>query len=86
VFKQPELLALDEAIETERSALYVAWLEEGVRVKEIRQDLDIQLAVKIIFDLWSATLRRWVEDDQNFSLAGELVIKFELLFKGISAK
>jgi len=48
--------------------------------------LDTPLAVRLIFDIWSATLRAWIEADKSFSLAQELNRKFELLFIGLQAK
>ncbi len=86
VFKQPKLIALDEDIEERLSVLYAGWLESDKDKKKLRDDFDTALAVRLIFDIWSATLRNWIEADKSFSLAEELNRKFELLFAGLQAK
>jgi len=86
VFKQPKLIALDEDIEERLSVLYAGWLESDKDKKKLRDDFDTALAVRLIFDIWSATLRNWIEADKSFSLAEELNRKFELLFTGLQAK
>ena len=86
VFKQPKLIALDEDIEERVSVLYAGWLESDKDKKKLRDDFDTALAVRLIFDIWSATLRNWIEADKSFSLAEELNRKFELLFTGLQAK
>ena len=86
VFKQPKLIALDEDIEERLSVLYAGWLEADKDKKKLRDDFDTALAVRLIFDIWSATLRNWIEADKSFSLAEELNRKFELLFTGLQAK
>ncbi len=86
VFKQPKLIALDEDIEERVSVLYAGWLEADKDKKKLRDDFDTALAVRLIFDIWSATLRNWIEADKSFSLAEELNRKFELLFAGLQAK
>ena len=86
VFKQPKLIALDEDIEERLSVLYAGWLEADKDKKKLRDDFDTALAVRLIFDIWSATLRNWIEADKSFSLAEELNRKFELLFTGLRAK
>lgn len=86
VFKQPKLITLDENIEERVSAIYAGWLETDKNKKKVRNDLDTPLAVRLIFDIWSATLRAWIEADKSFSLAQELNRKFELLFIGLKAK
>ncbi len=86
VFKQPKLIALDENIEERVSVIYAEWLEIDKGKKRVRNDLDTPLAVRLIFDIWSATLRAWIEMDKQFSLAQELELKFELLFIGLQDK
>lgn len=86
VFKQPKLIALDEDIEERVSVLYAGWLEADKGKKKLRNDFDTALAVRLIFDVWSATLRNWIEAGKSFSLAEELNLKFELLFTGLQAK
>ena len=86
VFKQPKLIALDENIEERVSVLYAGWLEADKGKKKLRDDFDTTLAVRLIFDIWSATLRNWIEADKSFSLAEELNRKLELLFTGLQAK
>ncbi|MGI8640304.1 MAG: TetR/AcrR family transcriptional regulator [Pyrinomonadaceae bacterium] len=86
VFKQPKLIALDGNIEERVSVLYAGWLEADKGKKKLRDDFDTALAVRLIFDIWSATLRNWIEADKSFSLAEELNRKFELLFTGLQAK
>jgi len=86
VFKQPKLIALDEDIEERVSVLYAGWLEADKDKKKLRDDFDTALAVRLIFDIWSATLRNWIEADKSFSLAEELNRKLELLFTGLQAK
>ncbi len=86
VFKQPKLIALDENIEERVSAIYAGWLETDKSKERVRNDLDTPLAVRLIFDIWSATLRAWIESDKSFSLAQELNLKFEILFIGLQAK
>ena len=86
VFKQPKLIALDEDIEERVSVLYAGWLESDKDKKKLRDDFDTALAVRLIFDIWSATLRNWIEADKSFSLAEELNRKLELLFTGLQAK
>ncbi len=86
VFKQPKLIALDEDIEERVSVLYAGWLEADKDKKKLRDDFDTALAVRLIFDIWSATLRNWIEADKSFSLAEELNCKLELLFTGLRAE
>jgi len=86
VFKQPKLIALDEDIEERVSVLYAGWLEADKDKKKLRDDFDTALAVRLIFDIWSATLRNWIEADKSFSLAEKLNRKFELLFTGLRTK
>jgi AcrR family transcriptional regulator len=86
VFKQPKLIALDENIEERVSVLYAEWLDADKSRKKLRDDLDTALAVRLIFDIWSATLRNWIEVGKSFSLAEELNRKLELLFTGLQAK
>jgi len=86
VFKQPKLIALDENIEERVSVLYAVWLDADKSKKKLRDDFDTALAVRLIFDIWSMTLRNWIETDKSFSLAEELNRKFELLFTGLQAK
>lgn len=86
VFKQPKLIALDENIEERVSAIYAGWLETDKNKKKVRDDLDTPLAVRLIFDIWSATLRAWIESGKSFSLAQELNRKLEILFVGLQAK
>jgi len=86
VFKQPKLIALDENIEERVSVLYAGWLEADKGKKKLRDDFDTTLAVRLIFDIWSATLRNWIEAGKSFSLAEELKRKLELLFTGLQAK
>ena len=49
-----------------------------------RDDLDVDLATRVILDLWSATLRLWVMERASFGLAEELDRKLGILIQGMA--
>lgn len=86
VFLLPVLSEMDNQTEDRVLEIYVAYLEDGKAAGEVRGDLDATLAARLIGDLWSSTLRTWIDDNKNFSLAKTLESKLDILFAGIKAK
>jgi TetR/AcrR family transcriptional regulator, cholesterol catabolism regulator len=83
VFARPDLIQLDAGMEREISNVYRQHILAGIERGELR-DVDIDLAVRTIIDLWSATLRRWIDGKRRFSLAEDLNAKLTLLFGGLA--
>jgi len=44
------------------------------------------LVAEVVQDLWASTLQRWFHARQSFSLADALMLKIDVLFRGIEAK
>jgi AcrR family transcriptional regulator len=83
-FARPDLIRLDAAVEMEIADIYREHLRAGIGRGELRR-VNVDAAVKTIIDLWSATLRRWIDAQRGFSLAEELNTKLELLVRGLAS-
>lgn len=57
-------------------------LQEGVRGKSFRQDLDLNLVLRMIMDLISATVS-WYSVNSRYSVEQIVDNQFELLFNGL---
>lgn len=86
VFILPVLSKMDNQIEDRVLEIYAGYLEDGKAAGEIRKDLDTKLAARLVGDVWSATLRSWIDDDKKFSLAESLNRKLQILFAGMQTK
>lgn len=82
VFARPELMQLDAQVESAIFDIYRAALREAAGRGELRR-IDVDRAARTIIDLWSSTLRVWIEQHRQFSLAGELNGKLDFLFNGL---
>ncbi len=49
-----------------------------------RRGFDVDLATRMVLDLWSATLRLWVMERTSFGLAKELDRKLGMLIQGLT--
>ena len=83
VFARPDLGAMDADVEEKIVAFYREVLEDGRRRGLLRSDFDVDVAARVILDLWSATLRLWVLGGTTFGLAHELDQKLAVLFRGL---
>ena len=83
-FARPDLIRLDAAVETEIADIYREHLRAGIDRGELRR-VNVDAAARTIIDLWSATLRRWIDAQRGFSLADELNTKLELLVRGLAS-
>ena len=84
VFARPELAAIDAEVEEHVLAFYRGVLAQGCSAGLLRPDLDLDLAARMIVDIWSATLRSWMTG-ACASLGEALERKLELLFRGFEA-
>lgn len=86
VLSRPDLRAVDADVEQEISIFYRSVLQRGRSANIFRRDLDIDLATRMILDLWSATLRLWVIQLASFGLARELDQKLGILIQGMAKR
>lgn len=84
VLVRPELRAMDADVEEKIISYYRSVLEKGRATGVFRDDLDVDLATRVILDLWSATLRLWVMERASFGLAEELDRKLGILIQGMA--
>jgi len=81
----PHLGELDRASGESAEQRVARFLARAQELGVLREELDPALAARVLTDLWAATVREWIEADQDFSLARRLAAKAHLLFVGMVA-
>lgn len=84
VLVRPELVAMDQAVEARVMAFYAGVLRDGQTTGSIRADLDVDLAARLIADVWASTLRSWMTSGAGFKLTDQLAAKLGLVFDGFT--
>ena len=85
VFVQPQLRALEEEEGPEFGALLVEVLSDGISLGELRQNLDAELAVRAIGDLWTGAVVEWAFAGGDTDLRSEVRARLDLLFDGLTS-
>jgi AcrR family transcriptional regulator len=65
---------------------YVSFFEECRARGSVEQNVNPRVAAELVQDLWSSTLQRWFRAKRQFSLAGTLARKLEVVFAGLSRR
>lgn len=82
---RPQMLDFEHVDSARILAAYARIWDVGVRIGELRTDLDMDLATTTVGRLWSGTLRDWVLGGRSFDLADEFERHLDLLFNGLTA-
>jgi AcrR family transcriptional regulator len=62
---------------------FAAFFTRCKAAKTMRRDLDAEGAASLLSDVWSGSIRLWLESDRKTSLAKIFQSRMEILFKGL---
>jgi AcrR family transcriptional regulator len=86
VTEDPTLGATDFDSGLDDLRQYTSFFEECRAMGTIGQYVNPRVAAELVQDLWSSTVQRWFRAKRQFSLAGTLARKLEVVFAGLSRR
>jgi hypothetical protein len=86
VTRDPSLGAKDFDSGLDDLRQYISFLEKCRAMGTIEQYVNPRLAAELVQDLWGSTVQRWFRAKRQFSLAGTLARKLEVVFAGLSRR